>query len=39
DSDCSNHRIKVIGGILENPCREQLQQWFRQRRYRRKTKQ
>ena len=39
DSDCSNHRLKVIGGILEDPCREQLQQWFRQRRYRHKTKQ
>jgi len=32
DSLCSNHRPKVIGGILETPCREQLQNWFEQRR-------
>jgi len=34
DSAASNHRLTVFGGILETPCREQLQQWFRQRRSR-----
>jgi len=32
DSACSNHRLTVIGGILESSCREQLQLWFTQRR-------
>ncbi|MEP0915741.1 tRNA adenosine(34) deaminase TadA [Leptolyngbya sp. DQ-M1] len=32
DSAASNHRLTVFGGILEMPCRDQLQQWFRQRR-------
>jgi tRNA(adenine34) deaminase len=32
DSACSNHRLAVLGGILEEPCRQQLQDWFRQRR-------
>ena len=33
DSACSNHRLAVLGGILESPCRQQLQAWFsRQRR-------
>lgn len=32
DSVCSNHRLRVLGGILEAPCRQQLQQWFQQRR-------
>lgn len=32
DGPCSNHRLQVLGGILETPCREQLQGWFRQRR-------
>jgi tRNA(adenine34) deaminase len=32
DGACSNHRLTVIGGILETPCREQLQAWFAQRR-------
>lgn len=32
DSACSNHRLEVIGGILETPCRNQLRQWFQQRR-------
>ena len=32
DSAASNHRLAVLGGILEMPCREQLQQWFRDRR-------
>lgn len=34
DSPCSNHRLTVIGGILESPCRQQLQTWFAQRRSR-----
>ncbi|MBD1825184.1 nucleoside deaminase [Cyanobacteria bacterium FACHB-DQ100] len=34
DSAASNHRLTVFGGILEMPCRDQLQQWFRQRRER-----
>ncbi len=32
DGPCSNHRLAVISGILEEPCREQLQRWFRKRR-------
>jgi tRNA(adenine34) deaminase len=32
DSACSNHRLTVVGGILEGACRQQLQDWFRQRR-------
>lgn len=32
DSACSNHRLTVIGSILEAPCRQQLQSWFLQRR-------
>ncbi|WP_341524878.1 tRNA adenosine(34) deaminase TadA [Nostoc sp. UHCC 0302] len=28
DSAASNHRLKVIGGILESACRQQLQDWF-----------
>jgi tRNA(adenine34) deaminase len=32
DSAASNHRLSVLGGILEAPCRHQLQQWFQQRR-------
>lgn len=32
DGPCSNHRLAVIGGILEAPCRQQLQDWFAQRR-------
>jgi tRNA(adenine34) deaminase len=34
DSACSNHPLRVIGGILETPCREQLQSWFAQHRSR-----
>ena len=34
DSACSNHRLSVLGGILETPCRTQLQTWFKQRRQR-----
>lgn len=32
DSPASNHRLTVLSGILEPYCREQLQQWFRERR-------
>lgn len=32
DSACSHHRLSVWGGILELPCRQQLQSWFAQRR-------
>jgi tRNA(adenine34) deaminase len=32
DSAVSNHRLHVVGGILEHQCREQLQSWFSQRR-------
>jgi tRNA(adenine34) deaminase len=32
DSAASFHRLKVLGGILETDCRQQLQQWFAQRR-------
>lgn len=34
DSACSNHRLEVIGGILESSCRQQLQSWFAERRQR-----
>lgn len=32
DSPASNHRLQVLSGILESPCRQQLQSWFAQRR-------
>jgi tRNA(adenine34) deaminase len=32
DGDCSNHRISVLGGILEESCRAQLHAWFGDRR-------
>jgi len=32
DSPASHHRLEVIGGILAQPARQQLQQWFIQRR-------
>lgn len=32
DSPAAFHRLSVIGGILEQPCRQQLQHWFAQRR-------
>ena len=32
DSPGSNHRLPVIGGILESACRHQLQSWFAQKR-------
>nr|WP_026732211.1 tRNA adenosine(34) deaminase TadA [Fischerella sp. PCC 9605] len=34
DSAASNHRLSVIGGILESACRQQLQAWFAHRRHR-----
>jgi len=36
DSACSYHRLAVVGGILETPCREQLQAWFAERRQQRR---
>ncbi len=32
DSAASNHRLPVLGGILESACRQQLQNWFHDRR-------
>ncbi len=32
DSAASNHKLTVIGGICESICRQQLQDWFIQRR-------
>lgn len=32
DSAASNHRLTVLGGILESACREQLRNWFHDRR-------
>jgi tRNA(adenine34) deaminase len=34
DSACSFHKLSVLGGILETPCRQLLQSWFAQRRHR-----
>jgi tRNA(adenine34) deaminase len=36
DSAASNHRLQVLGGILESACREQLQQWFASQRLKQK---
>lgn len=33
DSAASNHRLSVIGGILESDCRNILQTWFANRRH------
>ncbi|MGL6138655.1 MAG: tRNA-specific adenosine deaminase, partial [Planktothrix sp.] len=33
DSPCSYHKLSVLGGILESPCRQQLQSWFAQKRH------
>ncbi|MDY6897487.1 MAG: tRNA adenosine(34) deaminase TadA [Cyanobacteriota bacterium] len=33
DSAASNHRLGVIGGILESECRAELQTWFANRRH------
>lgn len=32
DSACSFHRLPVLGGISESTCRQQLQDWFLQKR-------
>jgi tRNA(adenine34) deaminase len=32
DSACSFHRLPVVAGILETPCRNVLQSWFQQQR-------
>lgn len=32
DSCCSNHRLKVLAGIKETFCRQQLQTWFSRQR-------
>jgi tRNA(adenine34) deaminase len=32
DCAASNHAVPTIGGILEAPCRDLLQRWFRERR-------
>jgi tRNA(adenine34) deaminase len=32
DSAASFHRMEVLGGILETDCRQQLQNWFAERR-------
>ncbi|NEP40772.1 MAG: nucleoside deaminase [Okeania sp. SIO2H7] len=32
DGPCSFHHLRVIGGIMESACREQLQSWFSDRR-------
>ena len=29
---CSNHKLPVLAGILREPCQQQLQEWFQQRR-------
>lgn len=34
DSACSNHKLPVIAGILASTCRQQLQDWFGERRSR-----
>lgn len=38
DSACSNHRLSVLGGIMESACREQLHFWFEKRRHRPHTR-
>jgi tRNA(adenine34) deaminase len=37
DSAASNHRLQVLGGILESACREHLQAWFANRRLQQKS--
>jgi tRNA(adenine34) deaminase len=32
DSAASNHKLIVIGGILESTCRQQLRDWFKSKR-------
>ncbi|MBO3460630.1 tRNA adenosine(34) deaminase TadA [Aetokthonos hydrillicola Thurmond2011] len=34
DSAASNHRLLVLGGIMESACREQIRAWFANRRNR-----
>ncbi len=29
---CSNHKLPVLAGILREPCQQQLQDWFQQKR-------
>ncbi|MGH1393812.1 MAG: tRNA adenosine(34) deaminase TadA [Trichormus sp.] len=36
DSAASNHRLQVIGGVLESACRQQLQHWFATKRHQKK---
>lgn len=36
NSPASNHRLQVVGGILESACRHQLQTWFAAKRQQRK---
>ncbi|MEM7580155.1 MAG: tRNA adenosine(34) deaminase TadA [Mastigocoleus sp.] len=36
DSPASNHSLRVIGGILESECRQQLQSWFTNHRHSKK---
>lgn len=38
DSACSNHRLSVLGGIMESACRQQMQAWFAQRRRQGRTR-
>ncbi|EDX87757.1 Cytidine and deoxycytidylate deaminase zinc-binding region domain protein [Synechococcus sp. PCC 7335] len=32
DGPSSNHKLVVIGGVLETVCKQQLQDWFKQKR-------
>ncbi|WP_413174742.1 tRNA adenosine(34) deaminase TadA [Anabaena azotica] len=36
NSPASNHRLQVVGGIIESACRHQLQAWFAAKRQQRK---
>jgi tRNA(adenine34) deaminase len=36
NSPASNHRLQVLGGILESACRHQLQTWFAAKRHKHK---
>jgi tRNA(adenine34) deaminase len=33
DSEASNHKLRLIGGILESSCRQELQSWFANKRH------
>lgn len=37
DGPASNHRLTVVDGVLAEPCRQQLQGWFQQRRRQRRS--